>query len=472
MGSFIAAVQLSIANGRTKKQLFYSYVSEARAHRWSQRPGKRFAALKAISGAVQLLESVPHDPADRLDLRNQVIASLAMADAQLLTSFELGMNHQAGLDSRLELVAESNATGQITIRRIDDGTELQVLPPLGVPAYRILFSSDDRYLAAAYSDPNNTRKATARVWDLSNGKTIVEDEVRGWSFVFSPDSTKVAFGREDGRVTVFDIVRRSRLCQLQTDLPRVGIVFRADSKILATYSPNRSGVRLYELPESVARDVLPPREPVLNLAWSSDGSFLAAFCRNRCTYVWNVQRNANHATLRGHQGLLNAACFSPVGDQLATCSEDGKLILWDVVGGDEKLRLDATVFCRFGGDGRRIATRNYHTVSIYEIASGLEFRELAGHKGNIWCVGIAADGRLLVSAGTDGVRLWDALAMREIQHLPVGESRSVLIAPKTAAVITVGDSRLAALARSPNRKRRASWPARVVGDVVRPSQIL
>ncbi len=63
----------------------------------------------------------------------------------------------------------------------------------------------------------------------------------------------------------------------------------------------------------------------------------------------------------------------------------------------------------FSNDGRRIASANFdgHTVSLWDAETGKELYRFAGHTDWVYAVAISADGRFLVSGGSDkSVRVW------------------------------------------------------------------
>lgn len=73
-------------------------------------------------------------------------------------------------------------------------------------------------------------------------------------------------------------------------------------------------------------------------------------------------------------------------------------------------------------DGRWLASAGAdHTVIVWDVASGLEFRMLTGHAEAVTAVAFSPDGALLASGGSDNnIKLWDFSAGKELFNLATG----------------------------------------------------
>lgn len=99
--------------------------------------------------------------------------------------------------------------------------------------------------------------------------------------------------------------------------------------------------------------------PIVDLAFTPDGSWLASAGWDKTIHLWDMQEAKLAHVLRGHQGIVYCVRFSPDGSRLASTGADGTVRLWNRETGTELTTLWRQPYETYGvcftPDGRTLA---------------------------------------------------------------------------------------------------------------------
>jgi WD40 repeat protein len=431
----LEATRARLAEQEARTELWQSYLSQAQTERRSGQAGQRFASLEAIRRATAIRPS--------LALRNEAIAALALPDARLTRTWPYTDSHLTiNYSDTLERFALQRYDGQISVCLASNALEIARLPAVGhAPRWIAGFTPDQKLLAVNYYEDLNY------VWDIPTRKAIL-GPIPGVACAFLPDATELAVAGADSTLKFFSLVTGEIVRSVSVPEPFAVITFQPGAHIMAALRFGSPVVHVLELPDAGERFALTNPAPVGTAALSSDGESLAAGCYDMRVYVWNTRTGKSRAVLEGHENRVISLGFNHAGTLLATTSWDNTWRLWDTASWKQVLLANGTSYeLRFDPQDHLLAhIWQGETVGIMEIAPSDEFRSIheqpdAHYEG--WSVDVSHDGRLVVTAHTDGVALRDMTSGAEQAFLPIGSCRSAMFVPDSSALITSGDTGLA-----------------------------
>src|SRR5262249_3533587 len=191
---------------------------QARAERFSGRPGRRDVALGALSEAARITREVGGQPEELAELHDEVIAALALPDDRKVPIWWDRENSLTGpaFSIAAGLYVRTD-DGAIHVHRIADSSEVRTLAT-DRPARRWggVLIPGGRFLIVASG-------SSIERWDLERGEIPAAWPADVRCAAPRADGGQVAAWRPDGEVRVYDLPAMTEAARfrLRIDAPRV-----------------------------------------------------------------------------------------------------------------------------------------------------------------------------------------------------------------------------------------------------------
>ncbi len=150
----------------------------------------------------------------------------------------------------------------------------------------------------------------------------------------------------------------------------------------------------------------------LAVAWSPDGTRIAAICGDKTIRVWNTATGQHLTTYKVRTDMVNDLIWSPDSKLLATANPDATAHIWDTTTGELLLiyggHSEGVRSVAWSPDGTSIASAsNDETVQIWDSATGNHIFTYKDHTAWTTSVAWSPDGTRVASGSNDmTVKIW------------------------------------------------------------------
>ncbi|KAG9070334.1 hypothetical protein KI688_009671 [Linnemannia hyalina] len=237
-------------------------------------------------------------------------------------------------------IASGHEDGNVRLWNMVSGSPGLVLQGHAKTVTGIAFSPDGQLIATTSNDRR------VMLWDASTGDIISTFDGH-WhhtsDIAFSPDGLTIASGSDDGTVLLWEVnTSRSRVAIQDQIGDSCLVAYSPDGLsvlsigLVPVLSKHRPGVIRQGNAKTGSRGSVsfefPDPERINCVAFSADGNQVATGCGNGSVRLWDRRTGAVGPVLNGHSGAVKIVAYSTCGRWIASSDDDGIVRLWDFHG--------------------------------------------------------------------------------------------------------------------------------------------
>ena len=229
---------------------------------------------------------------------------------------------------------------------------------------------------------------------------------------FSADGTRLVTAGERGTLQLWNTADYAPLIRIEAHRTPIGsVAFSPDRRLLVTASGDDPVARVWNADSGrLVHELKGHAGGVTHAEFSHDGHSVVTSGSDTTARVWSVLSGEQTALLSGHTQPVNTATFDLDDRSVFTASSDDFAIKWDLATANPIANyghVGEVYSLVLSPDGKFLATGTRGYAEVLETTRLQVQCELIGHDDDheVFGVRFSSNGKLVATAGTDGVSL-------------------------------------------------------------------
>jgi WD40 repeat protein len=278
----------------------------------------------------------------------------------------------------------------------------------GDQVFDVSVSADGSTIASASQDKS------VRIWDITTSGSreilTLDNKDRVNTLAYSPDGSRLAYSGRSPDIKIWDVHTKTLLNSLVGHHRLVdGLAWGPDGSWLVSVSADAQAI-VWDVASATQKLVFTQHKAEIRaVALSKDGSFVASGDTSGLIYVWNAQTGELlHTLLKTELGAVMSLDISPDQKRLAAGYEQGKVVIWDLANPRAVNTLsghtDFVQGVRFNAQGTILASVSddgYLILWNLRVTPPAVLSKTPAHRGTIYAVAFSSDGQYVITGGAD-----------------------------------------------------------------------
>ncbi|KAK3811514.1 MAG: WD40-repeat-containing domain protein [Linnemannia elongata] len=313
-------------------------------------------------------------------------------------------------------IASGHDEGNVRLWDMVSGSPGPVLQGHTARVKGIAFSPDGQLIATSSWDRR------VMLWDASTGDTISVFEGHSdilWDVAFSPDGRTIASASDDRTLRLWEVNSSRSSIETRDQIgDAVKVAYSPDGLSVLSVGRHRiirqsdattgaSGSVLYEIPNP---------ESISTLAFSADGNRIAIGSKDGSVRLWDRRTGAAGPVLEGHLSAVGLLACSTCGRWIASSDDDGIVRLSDLHDKEQQYVLVETGggysnsinVLKFSPTGHQIAVcSNDGKVWLFDLRTRVLLTSKKMMEKSILALGYSPNGQQLALGTRTSIAFWD-----------------------------------------------------------------
>ena len=388
-------VRAELAEKTAEKRLEESRVAEARAILQSRRIGRSAEVLARLTNEIS--------PELMVEARSLAASALVLPDL-----LQLPDTADANPPPVSRIAPQKDGSIRVLAPADEPGRAVVVIPGQGENVREPLQLSDDgRYLYAGYG------AYVERVWDLSNGRKVVQLDTNYYSLAFRPGRPQAAVVYTNGDVMLHNLPGWEVVGKWPGQATEGSAAWSPDGGHLM-YRAESGGVGVIQPEANTSAPPSPTRARTTTEAWHPNGRKFAFATDDNYLRLGDVESWREYAVLARHEGKVIRTLFLPPFPWILSSAWDGTSQLWDWHAGYELGYVEATGYdISYDPEAMALTWRlgDESTVHRWKLNGGAFSRQFNygdPHQiGGAFLAAFSADCHWMAAPDTDFLRVWN-----------------------------------------------------------------